>query len=125
MSDVKTSRPFQERLLDGFDRSQLRQEVQKVKPRRLQGLRRKYATFALGASLAFAGLGVPVESAASVPLQVARTGAPAAQVDHGTGAAAVLQYADRSRCGLPIDACWHGAYLATRYSLLASVEYLP
>jgi hypothetical protein len=57
MSDVKTSRPFQERLLDGFDRSQLRQEVQKVKPRRLQGLRRKYATFALGASLAFAGLG--------------------------------------------------------------------
>lgn len=61
MSDVKTSRPFQERFLDGFDRSQLRQEVQKVKPRRLQGLRRKYATLALGASLAFAGLGVPMK----------------------------------------------------------------
>lgn len=61
MSDVKTSRPFQERFLDGFDRSQLRQEVQKVKPRRSQGLRRKYATLALGASLAFAGLGVPMK----------------------------------------------------------------
>ena len=61
MSDVKTSRPFQERFLDGFDRSQLRVEVQKVKPRRSQGLRRKYATLALGASLAFAGLGVPMK----------------------------------------------------------------
>jgi soluble lytic murein transglycosylase-like protein len=61
MSNVKTSRPFQERFLDGFDRSQLRVEVQKVKPRRSQGLRRKYATLALGASLAFAGLGVPMK----------------------------------------------------------------
>src|SRR5436309_1074682 len=31
MAEIKTSRPFQERFLDGFDRSQLRQEVQKVK----------------------------------------------------------------------------------------------
>jgi soluble lytic murein transglycosylase-like protein len=61
MSNVKTSRPFKERFLDGFDRSQLRVEVQKVKPRRPQGLRRKYATLALGASLAFAGLGVPMK----------------------------------------------------------------
>jgi len=40
MTEPKTSRPFQERFLDGFDRSQLRQEVQKVKPRKLSGLRR-------------------------------------------------------------------------------------
>lgn len=60
MSDVKTSRPFQERFLDGYGRSQLRQEVQKVSPRGLKGLRRKYATWTLGASLALGGLGVPM-----------------------------------------------------------------
>jgi hypothetical protein len=61
MSEVKTSRPYQERFLDGFDRSQLRQEVQKVKPRRLTGLRRKYAGWALGASLALGGIGIPLK----------------------------------------------------------------
>lgn len=61
MSEIKTSRPFQERFLDGFDRSQLRQEVQKVKPRRLTGLRRKYAGWALGASLALGGIGIPIK----------------------------------------------------------------
>ena len=61
MSKPKTSRPYQERFLDGFDRSQLRQEVQKVKPRRLSGLRRKYAGWALGASLALGGIGIPLK----------------------------------------------------------------
>lgn len=61
MSELKTSRPFQERFLDGFDRSQLRQEVLKVKPRRLSGLRRKYAGWALGASLALGGIGIPLK----------------------------------------------------------------
>jgi soluble lytic murein transglycosylase-like protein len=61
MPEVKTSRPFQQRFLDGYDRSELRQEVQKVKPRRFKGLRKKYATLALGASLAFGGLGVPMK----------------------------------------------------------------
>jgi soluble lytic murein transglycosylase-like protein len=61
MAEIKTSRPFQERFLDGFDRSQLRQEVQKVKPKRLQGLRRKYATWALGATLAMGGIGAPMK----------------------------------------------------------------
>jgi soluble lytic murein transglycosylase-like protein len=59
-SELKTSRPYQERFLDGYERSQLRQEVQKVKPR-FSGLRRKYATWALGASLALGGLGVPMK----------------------------------------------------------------
>jgi soluble lytic murein transglycosylase-like protein len=51
-----------ERFLDNFERSQLRQEVQAVKPRkRLQGLRRKTATWALGASLALGGIGAPLK----------------------------------------------------------------
>jgi soluble lytic murein transglycosylase-like protein len=58
MNDVKTTRPFQERLLDGYNRSQLRQEVQNVKPRR--SLRKKYATMALGVSLALGGHAVPL-----------------------------------------------------------------
>src|SRR3954469_3251588 len=61
MDKPKTSRPFQERFLDGFDRSELRNEVQKVKPRRLSGLRRKYAGWALGASLALGGIGIPLK----------------------------------------------------------------
>jgi soluble lytic murein transglycosylase-like protein len=61
MTKLTTSRPFQERFLDGFDRSQLRQEVQKVKPRKLTGLRRKYAGWALGASLALGGIGIPMK----------------------------------------------------------------
>ncbi|MEA2239051.1 MAG: hypothetical protein QOC81_3775 [Thermoanaerobaculia bacterium] len=61
MSEPNTSRPFRERFLDGFDRSQLREEVSKVKPRKLSGLRKKYAGWALGASLALGGLGIPLK----------------------------------------------------------------
>ena len=61
MDQLHTSRPFEQRFLDGYGRSDLRQEVQKVKPSRFGGLRRKYATWALGASLAFGGLGVPMK----------------------------------------------------------------
>src|SRR5882757_4450792 len=61
MTNLKTSRPFQERFLDGFDRAQLREEVQKVKPRRLSGMRRKYAGWVLGASLALGGVGIPLK----------------------------------------------------------------
>lgn len=61
MTEPQTSRPFRERFLDGFDRSQLRQEVQKVKPRKLSGLRRKWAGWALGASLALGGIGIPMK----------------------------------------------------------------
>jgi soluble lytic murein transglycosylase-like protein len=61
MSQIQTRRPYQERFLDGFDRSELRAEVEKVKPRRFKGIRKKYATLALGASLALGGLGVPMK----------------------------------------------------------------
>ncbi|HXH40061.1 MAG TPA: lytic transglycosylase domain-containing protein [Thermoanaerobaculia bacterium] len=74
MSELKTSRPFQERFLDGFERSRLREEVQKVKPQRLSGLRRKYAGWALGASLALGGIGIPLR--VSNMLQSADANAP-------------------------------------------------
>ena len=60
MGELKTNRRYQERFLDGFDRGQLRQEVQKTKPR-MSGLRKRYATWALGATLAFGGIGVPMQ----------------------------------------------------------------
>ena len=56
---IKTSRPFRERFLEGYDRNELRQEVQKVKPK--FSLRQKYATWALGASLALGGMGIPLK----------------------------------------------------------------
>ncbi|HEX6098114.1 MAG TPA: lytic transglycosylase domain-containing protein [Thermoanaerobaculia bacterium] len=62
MPELKTKRPYQERFLDNYDRAQLRREVEAVKPsKRLQGLRKKYATWALGASLALGGIGVPLK----------------------------------------------------------------
>jgi soluble lytic murein transglycosylase-like protein len=59
MAEIRTSRPYQERFLDGYDRRQLREEVQKVKP--ASRFRKKYATLALGASLALGGLGIPMK----------------------------------------------------------------
>ena len=61
MPELKTKRPYQERFLDNFDRSQLRREVEAVPPRRMKGLRKKYATWALGASLAIGGIGAPLK----------------------------------------------------------------
>lgn len=62
MAEMQIKRPFQQRFLDGYDRSQLRQEVQKVKPRRFADrLRNRYVTWALGASLAMGGIGAPLK----------------------------------------------------------------
>src|SRR5258705_12425863 len=61
MPQVNTKRPYQERFLDNFDRAQLRREVQAVPPRRFRKLRKKYATWALGASLAIGGIGAPLK----------------------------------------------------------------
>src|SRR5712664_1002781 len=68
MRELKTSRPYQERFLDGYDRSQLRQEVQKVKPKEFASLK-KYATWALGGALALGGLGVPLSKFAHTTTQ--------------------------------------------------------
>ncbi|HEX8171807.1 MAG TPA: lytic transglycosylase domain-containing protein [Thermoanaerobaculia bacterium] len=74
MPELKTKRPYQERFLDNFDRSQLRREVQAVRPQKLTGLRRKYATWALGASLAFGGIGAPLTKMMNHP--AGRPGTP-------------------------------------------------
>jgi hypothetical protein len=68
MSELKTSRPFQERFLDNFDRSQLRREVSAVKPKKFAGLRKKYATWALGATLAVGSIGAPMKMMKSMDL---------------------------------------------------------
>lgn len=83
-------RPYKERFLDGFDRSQLRQEVQKVKPR-FSSLRKKYVTWALGASLAVGSIGAPLVVQASRE-KVADTGErnpqPSTPSANATGASA-------------------------------------
>jgi soluble lytic murein transglycosylase-like protein len=63
MPQLQNKRPFQERFLDNFDRAQLRREVQAVRPRRLSvaGVKKKYATWALGATLAIGGIGAPLK----------------------------------------------------------------
>ncbi|HYR28873.1 MAG TPA: lytic transglycosylase domain-containing protein [Thermoanaerobaculia bacterium] len=62
MSELKTRRPYRERFLDNYDRSQLRREVEAVKPKqRFAGLKKKYATWALGATLAVGGIGAPLK----------------------------------------------------------------
>lgn len=84
MSEPKRKRrPFQERFLDNFDRAQLRREVEAVKPRnrQLRGLRRKYATWALGASLAVGGIGAPLKMVQQNTLGGAETSASASVLD--------------------------------------------
>jgi soluble lytic murein transglycosylase-like protein len=73
MAGPATRRPFQQRFLDGFDRSQLRQEVQKIKPR-LSKFRKKYVTWALGASLAMGGIGAPLKIVHDAQNQVEQPG---------------------------------------------------
>lgn len=61
MPQIETKRPYQERFLDNFDRSELRREVEAVRPRkRFAVLRKKYTSWALGATLAFGGIGTPL-----------------------------------------------------------------
>jgi soluble lytic murein transglycosylase-like protein len=62
MNEPQTSRPFRERFLDGYDRSQLQKEVQRVQPKRqLSGFRKRAASWGLGATLALGGLGIPLK----------------------------------------------------------------
>ncbi len=60
MVELKTKRQYEERFLDNYDRSQLRRDVQKVRANRLSGMRKRYASWALGASLALGGIGIPM-----------------------------------------------------------------
>ena len=75
MSELKTSRPFRQRFLDGYDRHELRSEVQNVKTNRLSGLRKKYDTWALGGALAIGWMSIPMK----VGSMLKDTATPAAQ----------------------------------------------
>lgn len=66
MPELKTRRPYRERFLDNYDRSQLRREVGAVKPK-FGGLKKKYTTWALGASLALGGIGAPLKMVQQSP----------------------------------------------------------
>lgn len=76
MAQLNTTRPFQERFLNGYDRSELRQEVQKVRPKRFQGMKSTYATWALGAALALGGIGAPLKIIQSVQGNAGDAGSP-------------------------------------------------
>lgn len=71
---AKTTRPFKERVIEGLDRSRLRQEVLKAKRKRFGALRRRYGTMVLGASLAVGGIGIPMgaQRAADAPRESQR-----------------------------------------------------
>ena len=89
MPNLDTKRPYQERFLDNYERSELRREVEAVKPRRFHHLKRKYATWALGASLALGGIGAPLKilqrSGPAGTAEGARTKAAAAEtLDNNT-----------------------------------------
>ena len=77
MDDRKTTRVFEERFLDGYNRSQLRREVQNAKPARFSSLRKNYAAMALGVSLALGGL-IPLKVYRSIEVAAKRKARPAA-----------------------------------------------
>ena len=88
MNTPKTSRPFEERFLDGYNRAQLRRDVQKVRP---------IATVALGVSLALGGLALPLNQHQAVDnARVLDTPAPkiviAVQVETGVAAAFFVKH---------------------------------
>jgi len=82
MEETKPKREFQQRFLDGYDRTQLRQEVLKTPPKGLSGLRNRYAGMILGASLAVGGL---------IPLKGLKSTAGEAQPDRSGSAMDVMQ----------------------------------
>lgn len=64
---IRTTRPFKERVIEGFDRSRLRQEALKVRRKRFQKIRTRYGRMVLGASLAVGGVGIPMTGALTAP----------------------------------------------------------
>lgn len=77
MPETKPRREFQQRFLDGFDRTQLRQEVLKT-PKGLSGLKKRYAGLILGASLAVGGL-IPLKGLKSISGQGQPVGSESSQ----------------------------------------------
>jgi soluble lytic murein transglycosylase-like protein len=126
MAEPKTTRPFQQRFLDGYDRSQLRQEVQKVKPSRFGGLKKKYATWALGASLAFGGIGVPMKMVHDAQSKTTESGGQSADATADPAIAGDLATAKNIAAQVAggVQAVANGVTGAT-HSPLASVAAAP
>ncbi len=59
---ILTSRPWRERVIEGFDRSRIRREAMSIRRRRFSRLRKRYGTMVLGASLAVGGIGFPMSA---------------------------------------------------------------
>jgi soluble lytic murein transglycosylase-like protein len=103
MHDARTSRPFQERFLDGYNRSQLRRDVENVKPLQFGSLRKKYATMALGVSLALGGFAVPLNLYQSIDAEGRRnTSVP--QLTSDLQAAEVIAVRLKGRVGRGVAA---------------------
>ncbi len=64
---IRTPRPWRERVVEGFDRSRIRQETMKVRRKRFNCLRKRYGTMLLGASLAVGGIGIPITANQAAP----------------------------------------------------------
>ncbi len=62
MNEPQTQRRFEDRFLDGFDRSRIRQEVLRAKKKNFGSLKKRYATLMLGATLAIGGVGIPMKA---------------------------------------------------------------
>jgi soluble lytic murein transglycosylase-like protein len=77
MNDPRTTRAFQERFLDGYNRSQLRRDIQNAKPQQFSSRRKTYAAMALGVSLTLGGL-VPLNLYQSIDVVGNREAPPAA-----------------------------------------------
>jgi len=126
---MTTKRPFQERFLDNYERAQLRREVEAVKPRRrFENLRRKSATWALGASLALGGIGAPLKlvqqnaqgRAGSVAKQPAAESASALESVLADDLRAARSIADEVAGG--VEAAVEGAEAATKSPLAVVAE---
>lgn len=76
MPDISTRRPYRERFLDNFDRGQLRREIEKIPSKKLSGFRRKYASWALGATLAVGGIGMPLQMVKDVSPDLSKSADP-------------------------------------------------
>ncbi|HVR43192.1 MAG TPA: lytic transglycosylase domain-containing protein [Thermoanaerobaculia bacterium] len=64
---IRTPRKWRERVIEGFDRSRLRQEALRARRGRFSKLRKRYGSMVLGASLAVGGIGIPMATSREAP----------------------------------------------------------
>lgn len=124
MPEIKTTRPYRERFLDNFDRGQLRREVEAVPPRRLSGMRRTYATWALGATLAIGGISTPLKMVEQNRNENRRAGAdtPSPEIDRQLAADLNMAKSIARQVAGGVEAAVEGAEAAASSPLTAVAE---